>query len=134
MSWSDAEVGDPVREPAGGMRAELRQEKCSSRRSVFGRTHSCSESKKLFAQRNDSLYELFMTTTIQPKRGHRGPHPGALAIIYALLFNLGLYFVISFRPPEHLAASATAVRPYFPGHGSRLKQSRPTFRRTLTPS
>ena len=38
-----------------------------------------------------------------------------LAIIYALLFNLGLYFVISFRAPEHLAASATAVRPYFPG-------------------
>jgi hypothetical protein len=56
-----------------------------------------------------------MTTTIQHRRGHRGPHPGALAIIYALLFNLGLYFVISFRPPEHLAASATAVRPYFPG-------------------
>jgi hypothetical protein len=56
-----------------------------------------------------------MTTTIPNKFGHRGPHPGALAIVYALLFNLGLYFVISFRPPEHLAASAAAVRPYFPG-------------------
>jgi len=56
-----------------------------------------------------------MTTTIQHKHGHRGPHPGALAIIYTLLFNLGLYFVVSFRPPEHLTASATAVRPYFPG-------------------
>ena len=56
-----------------------------------------------------------MEATIQHKRGHRGPHPGALAIIYTLLFNLGLYFVISFRPPEHLAASSTAVRPYFPG-------------------
>ena len=56
-----------------------------------------------------------MTTTIQHKGGHRGPHPGVLAIIYALLFNLGLCFVISFRPPEHLAASAAAVRPYFPG-------------------
>jgi hypothetical protein len=56
-----------------------------------------------------------MITTIQHKGGHRGPHPGVLAIIYALLFNLGLYFVISFRPPEHLAASAAAVRPYFPG-------------------
>jgi hypothetical protein len=32
-----------------------------------------------------------------------------------LLFNAGLYFVVSFRSPEHLAASATAVRPYFPG-------------------
>jgi len=56
-----------------------------------------------------------MTTIIQHKGGHRGPHPGALAIIYALLFNLGLYFVVSFRSPEHLAASTTAVRPYFPG-------------------
>jgi hypothetical protein len=56
-----------------------------------------------------------MITTIQPGPGHRGPHPGALAIIYTLLFNLGLYFVVSFRSPERLAASATAVRPYFPG-------------------
>jgi hypothetical protein len=56
-----------------------------------------------------------MITTIQRKPRHRGPHPGALAIIYTLLFSLGLYFVVSFRSPEHLAASATAVRPYFPG-------------------
>jgi hypothetical protein len=56
-----------------------------------------------------------MEATIQHKLGHRGPHPGALAIVYTLLFNLGLYFVVSFRPPEHLAASSTAVRPYFPG-------------------
>ena len=54
-------------------------------------------------------------TTIQRKPGHRGPHPGALAIIYTLLFNVGLFFVVSFRPPEHLAVSPTAVRPYFPG-------------------
>jgi hypothetical protein len=73
------------------------------------------QSKKLFARRNNSLYELFMEATIQYKREHRGPHPGVLAIIYTLLFNVGLYFVISFRPPEHLTASATAVRPYFPG-------------------
>jgi hypothetical protein len=56
-----------------------------------------------------------MEATVQHKPGHRGPHPGALAIVYTLLFNLGLYFVVSFRPPEHLAASSTAVRPYFPG-------------------
>jgi hypothetical protein len=56
-----------------------------------------------------------MQTTIQHNREHRGPHPGALATIYALLFNFGLYFVISFRPPEHRTASATAVRHYFPG-------------------
>ena len=49
------------------------------------------------------------------KTKHLGPNPGILAIIYTLLFNAGLYFVISFRAPEHLAASATAVRPYFPG-------------------
>jgi hypothetical protein len=42
MGRSDAEVCDSVREPAGGMRAELCQEKRSSSRSVFGRTHSGS--------------------------------------------------------------------------------------------
>jgi hypothetical protein len=47
--------------------------------------------------------------------GHRGPHPGIVAIIYTVLFNAGLYFVVSFRPPEHLAVSSTAIRPYFPG-------------------
>jgi hypothetical protein len=56
-----------------------------------------------------------MTTTTVPRTGHAGPNPGIVAIIYTLLFNAGLYFVVSFRPPEHLAASATAVRPYFPG-------------------
>jgi hypothetical protein len=47
-------------------------------------------------------------------RKHRGPHLGVLAIVFTLLFNAGLYFVVSFRPPEHLAGSTTAVRPYFP--------------------
>src|SRR5690349_8082136 len=56
-----------------------------------------------------------MTTIIQHNGRHRGPHPGALAIIYTLLFSLGLYFVVSFRLPQHLATSATAMRPYFPG-------------------
>src|SRR5215470_3104037 len=46
---------------------------------------------------------------------HRGPNPGIVAIVFALLFNAGLYFVVSFRPPEHLEASETAVRAYFPG-------------------
>src|SRR6266704_3241201 len=46
---------------------------------------------------------------------HRGPSPGAVAIIYTLLFIAGLSFVVSFRPPEHLAAAPTAVRPYYPG-------------------
>src|SRR5262245_61582695 len=56
-----------------------------------------------------------MNTTIPRRAEHRGPHPGTLAIIYTILFNLGLFFVISFRAPEHAAASPTAVRPYFPG-------------------
>jgi hypothetical protein len=72
------------------------------------------ELKKIFAQINHSLYESFMTTTTLPRTGHAGPNPGIVAIIYALLFNAGLYFVVSFRPPEHLAPSATAVRPFFP--------------------
>jgi len=38
-----------------------------------------------------------------------------VAIVYTPLFNAGLYFVVSFRVPEHLAASPSAVRPYFPG-------------------
>ena len=38
-----------------------------------------------------------------------------MAIVYTLLFIAGLCFVVSFRAPEHLATSATAVRPYFPG-------------------
>ena len=56
-----------------------------------------------------------MNTITSRRDRHRGPHPGIVAIIYALLFNAGLYFVVSFRLPEHLAASPTAVRPYFPG-------------------
>src|SRR5215467_6497356 len=56
-----------------------------------------------------------MTTTTMSRNGHAGPNPGIVAIIYTLLFNAGLYFVISFRGPVHLAASGTAVRPYFPG-------------------
>lgn len=55
------------------------------------------------------------TNLTEASREHRGPPPGILAIIYTLLFNAGLFFVVSFRPPEHLVASATAVRPYFPG-------------------
>jgi hypothetical protein len=56
-----------------------------------------------------------METTVTSKRKHAGPNPGIVAIIYTLLFNAGLYFVVSFRPLEHLAASPTAIRPYFPG-------------------
>jgi hypothetical protein len=48
-------------------------------------------------------------------RKHMGPNPGIVAIIFTVLFNAGLYFVVSFRPPGHLTASGTALHPYFPG-------------------
>jgi hypothetical protein len=69
----------------------------------------------MFAYLNNSSYESFMQVTNNPNRRHAGPNPGIVAIVYTLLFNAGLYFVVSFRVPEHLAASATATRPYFPG-------------------
>jgi len=53
--------------------------------------------------------------TTNPTAKHQGPNPGILATVYTFLFNAGLYFVISFRAPEHLAASGAAMRPYFPG-------------------
>ncbi len=55
-----------------------------------------------------------MNTTKPRSHEHAGPNPGILALIYTLLFNAGLCFVISFRSPEHLAASPEAIRPYFP--------------------
>jgi hypothetical protein len=45
------------------------------------------------------------TLSASSARKHRGPHLGALAIVFTILFNLGLSFVISF----------SASRPHFPG-------------------
>jgi hypothetical protein len=42
---------------------------------------------------------------IENEDKHRGPHLGVLAIVFTLLFNAGLYFVISFSPNS----------PHFPG-------------------
>ena len=56
-----------------------------------------------------------MNATTTSGNEHAGPNPGIVAIIYTALFNAGLYFVISLRAPEHVTASGTAVRPYFPG-------------------
>jgi hypothetical protein len=36
---------------------------------------------------------------------HKGPNPGSLALVFTILFNAGLYFVVSF----------SADRPHFPG-------------------
>lgn len=38
-------------------------------------------------------------------RSHRGPNPGIVATVFTLLFNAGLYFVVSF----------SASKPHFPG-------------------
>ena len=51
---------------------------------------------------------------------HRGPHLGLLAIVFTLLFNAGLYFVISFSPAApHFPGpweSAEIIAAYFQGH------------------
>src|SRR5437773_11951021 len=47
---------------------------------------------------------------------HRGPHPGVLAIVYTLLFNAGLYQVVSFTGGPHFPGpweSAEAITTYF---------------------
>src|SRR6267378_3411328 len=51
--------------------------------------------KKLLAKRNRSYNESFMKATNIIANNHRGPHPGVLAIVYTLLFNAGLYQVIT---------------------------------------
>jgi hypothetical protein len=60
-------------------------------------------------------YRMNETTNV-----HRGPHPGALAIVFAVLFNLGLYFVISFSvDAPHFPGpweSAETIAAYFQGH------------------
>jgi len=48
--------------------------------------------------------------------GHRGPHPGILAIVYTLLFNAGLYQVVSFTGGPHFPGpweSSEAITAYF---------------------
>lgn len=45
------------------------------------------------------------TPIVHTRKKHAGPHLGLLAIVFTLLFNAGLYFVISFSPD----------RPHFPG-------------------
>jgi hypothetical protein len=51
---------------------------------------------------------------------HRGPNPGSLAIVFTVLFNLGLYFVIAFSPnvPRFPGPweSFEVINAYFQGH------------------
>ena len=54
-------------------------------------------------------------------RGHAGPNPGILAIIYTLLFNAGLYQVVTFTGGAHFPGpweSSNVIAAYFQGHSS----------------
>src|SRR6267378_7571165 len=60
-----------------------------------------------------------MTTTDLKNKTHAGPNPGIVAIIHALLFNAGLYFVISFTGRPHFPGpweSRETIAAYFQGH------------------
>ena len=60
-----------------------------------------------------------MQTTNTSTNGHRGPHPGIVAIVYTLLFNAGLYQVISFTGGPHFPGpweSSETIAAYFQGH------------------
>jgi hypothetical protein len=65
-----------------------------------------------------------MNTTNISKGGHRGPNPGILAIVYTLLFNAGLYFVVSFTGGPHFPGpwesndTITAYTAYFQSHSA----------------
>lgn len=53
------------------------------------------------------------------KGGHAGPNPGILAIIYTLLFNAGLYQVVTFTGGPHFPGpweSGDTITAYFQSH------------------
>ena len=54
-------------------------------------------------------------------RWHAGPNPGMLAIVYLLLFNAGLYQVVSFTGGPHFPGpweSGEVITAYFQGHST----------------
>jgi len=60
-----------------------------------------------------------MTIINSPNNKHAGPNPGVVAIVYTLLFNAGLYFVISFTGGPHFPGpweSSETIAAYFQGH------------------
>jgi hypothetical protein len=62
-----------------------------------------------------------MTTINSPNSKHAGPNPGIVAIVYTLLFNAGLYFVISFTGGPHFPGpweSSETIAAYFQGHST----------------
>lgn len=64
---------------------------------------------------------LNSTSAGVPAAHHRGPHPGALAIVYTILFNAGLYPVTYFAgKPAWPGPSepASVIVPYFQTHAA----------------
>ena len=62
-----------------------------------------------------------MTEINSPNRGHAGPNPGILAIVYMLLFNAGLYQVVTFTGGPHFPGpweSADTITAYFQAHAN----------------
>jgi hypothetical protein len=60
-----------------------------------------------------------METTNISNNKHAGPNPGIVAIVYTLLFNAGLYFVISFTGGPHFPGpweSSETIAAYFQDH------------------
>jgi len=78
--------------------------------------------KKLLAECNRSYNERFMEiTNTSMVDGHRGPHPGIVAIVYTLLFNAGLYQVVTFTGGPHFPGpweSSETIAAYFQGHAT----------------
>lgn len=56
---------------------------------------------------------------------HKGPNPGPLAVVFTILFNAGLYFVVSFSADRpHFPGpwdSAQAITTYFQGHPNEVR-------------
>jgi len=62
-----------------------------------------------------------MTTINILNNKHAGPNPGIVPIVYTLLFNAGLYFVISFTGGPHFPGpweSSETIAAYFQGHST----------------
>jgi hypothetical protein len=60
-----------------------------------------------------------MNETNIPTKGHAGPNPGVLAVVYTLLFIAGLYQVTSFTGGPHFPGpweSADMITAYFQAH------------------
>jgi hypothetical protein len=79
-----------------------------------------SDLKKSLHDHNNSYNESFMKrSNLSPGPRHAGPNPGAVAIVYTLLFNGGLYPIISFTGGPHFPGpweSSATIAAFFQGH------------------